>query len=260
MKGRKWWHIPLGIPVLLLLWFLATREGWVSPLVLAKPELVWKALINQGTTGSLWVDIGMTTYRALGGLLLSAVLGIPLGLFLGYVSQAYRHVALPLDIIRSIPSATLFPVFILAFGVGNASKVAVVFYGCFFLIVMASIYGGRGTNDRPKRIQMVKSLRATRSQVFRYVVLPDALPNILSGMRIAASIAFVLVVVTEMFLGANNGLGKRIYDMYLSYRIPDLYADLLLLGLLGYFANAAVERINRYLNPSVHAATRDRVS
>lgn len=260
MKGHKWWHIPLGIPMLLLLWFAATRDGAVSPFVLAKPELVWSALISQGRTESLWVDIGMTTYRSLSGLLLSAIFGIPLGLFLGYVSKAYRHVALPLDIIRSIPSATLFPVFILAFGVGNASKVAVVFYGCFFLVVMASIYGGRGTSDRSKRIQMIRSLRATRAQVFRYVVLPDAIPNILSGMRIAASIAFVLVVVTEMFMGANNGLGKRIYDMYLSYRIPDLYADLLLLGLLGYFANSAVERINRCLNPSVHAAASDRIS
>ncbi|MEZ4806123.1 MAG: ABC transporter permease subunit [Flavobacteriales bacterium] len=209
MKRHRWWHIPLGAPALLLLWYVLTRDGLVSPFVLAKPESVVSALLTQGRSSSLWVDIGMTTYRALSGLILSAICGIPLGLFLGYVGKAYRHVALPLDIIRSIPSATLFPIFILAFGIGNASKVAVVFYGCFFLVVMAAVYGGRGTSDRPKRILMIHSLRATPFQVFRYVVLPDALPNILSGLRIAASIAFVLVVVTEMFLGANSGLGKR---------------------------------------------------
>ncbi|HXU40338.1 MAG TPA: ABC transporter permease subunit [Blastocatellia bacterium] len=185
----------------------------------------------------------MTTFRALSGLALSAFLGIPIGLVLGQLAGLYRHVAFVLDFVRSIPSATLFPLFILAFGIGELAKVAVVFYGCFFIVVMAAVYGGRSNSDRNKRIATLRSLRARRSQIFVLVVFPDAMANILGGLRIAASIALVLVVVTEMFLGANDGLGKRIYDFYLAYRIPELYAALLILGVLGYVANRGIEQL-----------------
>jgi NitT/TauT family transport system permease protein len=187
----------------------------------------------------------MTAYRALLGLILSAIVAIPIGLALGYSRRLYHHVSLPVDVIRSIPAATLFPVFILAFGIGEASKIAVVIYGCFFVILMSSIYGGRGHADRVKRINTLISLRATKLNILRFVVVPDAMTSIVSGLRIAASIALVLVVVTEMFLGANDGLGKRIYDAYLAYRIPDLYGSLVLLGFLGYIANTSLEALDR---------------
>jgi NitT/TauT family transport system permease protein len=224
-------------------WFLATRGSWSNPLVLPKPELVFGSLLSQLSAQSLWQDTLMTTFRALSGLALSALLGIPIGLVLGQLAGLYRHVAFILDFVRSIPSATLFPLFILAFGIGELAKVAVVFYGCFFIIVMAAVYGGRNNPDRNKRIATLRSLRARRAQIFILVVFPDAMTNILGGLRIAASIALVLVVVTEMFLGANDGLGKRIYDFYLGYRIPELYAALLILGVVGYLANRCIEQL-----------------
>lgn len=236
-------RVPLGVPIMIGVWFLATRGSWSSPLVLPRPELVFGSLLSQLSTQSLWQDTLMTTFRALSGLALSAFLGIPIGLVLGQLAGLYRHVAFVLDFVRSIPSATLFPLFILAFGIGELAKVAVVFYGCFFIVVMAAVYGGRSNSDRNKRIATLRSLRARRSQIFVLVVFPDAMANILGGLRIAASIALVLVVVTEMFLGANDGLGKRIYDFYLAYRIPELYAALLILGVLGYVANRGIEQL-----------------
>lgn len=239
-------HIPLGVPILILIWFLVGHSGAINPLILPKLEAVTQSLVSQLATMALWEDTGMTAFRALSGLLLSAALGIPAGLALGYFPNLYRHIAFPLDFIRSIPSATLFPVFILAFGIGNPAKIAVVFYGCFFIIVVAAVYGGRGHPDRQKRIATLRSLRASQLQIFRLVVVPDAMASILGGLRIAASIAFVLVVVTEMFLGANDGLGKRIYDFYLAYRIPELYAALLVLGLVGYATNISIERLEHF--------------
>lgn len=237
--------IPLGIPILLAAWIAASWAGVNNPLVLPSVKAVGSSLMTQLSQLGLWHDTAMTSLRACVGLALSALVGIPVGLLLGYFPKVYRHVSLPLDIVRSIPSATLFPVFILAFGIGDLAKVAVVFYGCFFIMIMAAVYGGRGNPDRQRRIRTLVSLRASRLQIFRFVVLPDAMGNILAGLRISTSIAFVLVVVTEMFLGSNDGLGKRIYDYYLAYRIPDLYATLLMLGLLGYVANTSIERIER---------------
>lgn len=236
-------RIPLGVPTLALIWFLVAHSGAINPLVLPKIEEVATSLASQLATATLWQDMGMTVFRALFGLLLSAVIGVPVGLVLGYFPNLYRHVSLPLDFIRSIPSITLFPLFIFTFGFGSPAKIAVVFYGCFFIITMAAVYGGRGHSDRRKRIATLRSLRASELQIFKLIVVPDAMPNILGGLRIAASIAFVLVVVTEMFLGSNNGLGKRIYDFYLAYRIPDLYAALLVLGLVGYLSNITIERM-----------------
>lgn len=239
-------RIPLGVPILAFIWFLAAHSGAVNPIVLPELEAVAMSLASQLVTVGLWHDMGMTAFRALFGLLLSALIGIPVGLVLGYFPNLYRHVALPLDFIRSIPSVTLFPVFIFAFGFNNSAKIAIVFYGCFFIIVMAAVYGGRGHSDRQKRIATMRSLRASEYQIFKLIVVPDAMANVLGGLRIAASIAFVLAVITEMFLGANDGLGKRIYDFYLAYRIPELYAALLVLGLVGYATNTSIEWLEHF--------------
>src|SRR6266404_840331 len=100
----KWLlHIPLGVPILIAAWFIVSWAGWSNPLVLPKPSLVLESLLSQLLLPSLWIDIGLTTFRAIIGLAISAVLGIPLGLTLGYFPRVYRHVSFPLDLIRSIP-------------------------------------------------------------------------------------------------------------------------------------------------------------
>lgn len=157
----------------------------------------------------------------------------------------YRHIKFLLDFIRSIPAATLFPLFILVFGIGDVSKIAVVFYGSVFIIMMAAIYGGRDHPDRLRRIAAMRSFRASRIAIYRWVIIPDALGNILAGLRIAASVALILVVMTEMFLGGNEGLGKRIYDAYLAYDTPSMYANLVVLGILGYAINTGLERLEQ---------------
>ena len=233
---------PTGGAILIAFWWLAGVVDLLNPLVVPRVELVAAALLDQVLTSTLWYDALMTTYRAVAGLALSCLLGIPAGLLLGQYPAVYRHAALPIDFIRSIPAATLFPVFILTFGIGEESKIASVFFGCSFIMLVAALYGARGTSDRNFRLLSIQTMGANRWQTFRHVVVPDSITNILAGLRVSASIAFVLVVVTEMFLGANDGLGKRIYDFYLGYRVPDMYSALFVLGFIGYAANAAVQR------------------
>jgi ABC-type nitrate/sulfonate/bicarbonate transport system permease component len=84
---------------------------------------------------------------------------------------------------------------------------------------------------------MLRSFGATKWQIFRWAVVPDALPHIAAGIRVCASLSLVLVIVTEMFLGASSGLGRVIYDAYLAYRIPEMYVVIILLGLLGFALN-----------------------
>lgn len=225
------------IAFLLALWWLVSALAWMNPLFLPSIPAVGKAMMNLLSEGSIYRDAFATTYRAFVGLLISALIGIPLGLIFGVFPGLYRFVELPVDFLRSIPSSALFFLFILFFGLGDAAKIAVVVYGCSLILLVNTIYGARPSREKIDRINMLRSFHASPWQIFHLSILRDALPSIMAGMRICVSLSLVLVVVTEMFLSANEGLGKRIYDFYLTYRVPEMYAMLILLGLIGFGAN-----------------------
>jgi len=228
----------------LFIWWTLTSFEWVNPLFLpplGKVGVAFSALLDSG----IYWDAFTTTYRAVLGLLLSAMVAVPLGLIMGRNSRLYEYVELPADFFRSIPSSALFFLFILIFGIGDASKIAVVFYGCSLILLLNAVYGARPTREKQDRINMLRSFGATNWQIFRFAVLPDALPHIAAGIRICASMSLVLVIVTEMFLGASSGLGKVIYDAYLAYRIPQMYVLIILLGFLGFAINKVCVLLER---------------
>ena len=242
MNGRGNKLLPLlrtlcSIAVITLVWWLVGNLHLINPLFFPSLGSLGKALVHLLSGGEVYLDAIMTTYRALLGLALSGLVAVPLGLLLGRSQRIYEFFEFPTDFLRSIPSSALFFLFILFFGIGDASKVAVVFYGCSLIILVNTIYGARPTKEKQDRINMLLSFGATRNQVFRLVVLRDALPHITAGFRICVSLSLVLVVVTEMFLSSSNGLGRRIYDFYLAYRVPEMYAVIIILGLLGYAIN-----------------------
>ena len=190
-------------------------------------------------------DVFDTTYRALIGLGLSAVFAVPLGLAFGRLPRLYDLVELLVDFFRSIPSSALFFLFVLLFGVGDASKVAIVFYGCSLIILVNTIYGARPTREKQDRIDMLRSFGASSLQIFFLAIFRDALPHIAAGIRVSLSLSFVLVVVAEMFLASTTGLGRRIYDFYLAYRVPEMYVTIVTLGLVGFVANKVFLQLER---------------
>ena len=236
------------VACLFALWWLVSALSWVNPLFLPTLPAVSKAMLTLFRNESIFYDIVATSYRAFVGLLLSALIGVPLGLVFGRAPQLYRFIELPVDFFRSIPSSALFFLFILIFGLGDAAKVAVVVYGCSLIFLVNTIYGARPTREKLDRINMLRSFRARPSQIFYLAVLRDALPSIMAGLRVCVSLSLVLVIVTEMFLSSNNGLGRRIYDLYLMYRIPEMYAVLILIGLLGFIANRGALLLERSLS------------
>lgn len=218
-------------------WWIASATGWINPLFLPKLDSMGKALVTLFSKPEIYIDTVVTTYRALLGLAFSVVFAVPLGLIFGRSSKLYQFVELPVDFFRSIPSSSLFFLFILIFGIGDASKIAVVFYGCSLILLVNTIYGAQPTREKQDRINMLRSFGATSWQVFYLAILRDALPHIMAGVRVCVSLSLVLVIVTEMFLGATSGLGRLVYDLYLAYRVPEMYVVIILLGLLGFGAN-----------------------
>jgi ABC-type nitrate/sulfonate/bicarbonate transport system permease component len=230
------------------LWWLASTLRWMSPLFLPSIPAVSEAAVSLLTGGNIYWDALATVYRAFAGLLLSSLIGVPLGLVFGLFPGLYRFIEMPVDFLRSIPSSALFFLFILFFGLGDAAKIAVVVYGCSLILLVNTIYGTKPSREKVDRINMLRSFRARPWQIFHLTILRDALPNVMAGLRVCVSLSLVLVVVTEMFLSANDGLGKRIYDFYLTYRIPEMYAVLILLGLIGFGANKIALILERRLS------------
>jgi len=143
----------------------------------------------------------------------------------------------------------VLPLFIVFFGLGDASKIAVVFYGCVFVFVVGAMYGARGGPESAARREAVRAMGASRIQTFVVVVVPEALLSVATSLRLAVSYALVLVIFTEMFLGADDGLGRRLIDCYLALKIPEMYVYIVTLGLAGITANKLCELLEtRYVS------------
>ena len=123
----------------------------------------------------------------------------------------------------------------LCFGIGDSSKIAMVWVGVIFIIIVNSAYG---VMQAPKkRLQMAKSFRANRWKIFHDIVIWEAIPQTVVGMRIALSTALIVVIISEMFIGTQYGIGQRLYDAYSKSLVEELYSMILIIGSIGYLAN-----------------------
>jgi NitT/TauT family transport system permease protein len=197
------------------------------------------------TREEIHIDILTTLYRVFCGFSLAIISSIPLGLIIGKSLRLKLSLEVLIDFFRSIPSITLYPLFLLAFGLGNISKIAVSSFVCFWVILISTINGV--THSSKTRQQVALSLGCNSRCLIFDVILMDALPQIASGLRVAVSISLTAVIAAEMLMGSNHGLGQRIYDYYLTYRIPNLYAALIITGILGYVFNKTLALLEKKL-------------
>lgn len=221
---------------IILLWLAATSLKWVSPLFLPSPvEVVQVGYSQLFVTGELWADILATLARMLAGFVIAAVAGIAIGLAVGYFARLHEALSFVIDFFRSIPATALFPLFLLFFGIGDEAKIAVAVWACSFVVIINTAYGVHHASTL--RLRVARTLGARDLFLFKNVVLPESLPHVFAGLRIALSYSLVVVIVTEMFIGTNIGLGRRIIDAQLVYRVPEMYVAIICAGVLGYAAN-----------------------
>jgi len=229
---------------LIALWAVASRRGWVSPIALPAPEEVATAFIRLARSGELARHLEASLSRLAAGFVLGTFAGIVVGLAIGLLSLA-RSAGVPLiAALFPIPKIALLPLFIVWFGIGEASKVATIAFGAFFPVAVAT-YGGVDGVDR-SLIRMAQSFGLPAAAIVRKIVLPGALPAILSGLRIAASIAIILIVAAEM-IGANTGIGAFILAAGNLMQTDQLVAGVLVLSLLGLVIAALIGAAERYL-------------
>lgn len=241
LLSSKYFYSIAGPIAFVLIWELFSKlnnagtEPLVPKLFVATPTEVGSSLYQLLVNDSLLSEAFQTLRRLLTGFVISAAIGIPLGLAMGYFTRVYYSLEFFVDFLRSIPAAAIFPLFILIFGIGSPSIIAVVTYACILIIVVNTIYGVRSVKEL--RLMSARIMKLSRLDMFIKIILPEALSYIFAGLRIAISYGMVIVIFSEMFIGTDIGLGRRIIDAQTVYKIPEMYAAIVLTGLIGYGLN-----------------------
>ncbi|MEK6902047.1 MAG: ABC transporter permease [archaeon] len=185
--------------------------------------------------GQLFEDAAATIGRTLIGFFIACGIGIPLGLLMGYSDRIYSALEFLVEFFRSIPATALFPFFLLLFGIGDESKIALAAWTAGLVLVVNSMYGVH--LGKELRIRAARTMRVSQKDLFVKIIFPEALPQIFNGMRIGISLSLIIVVVAEMFIGTTSGIGHRIVDAQLAYRVPEMYVFILLSGVIGFVLN-----------------------
>lgn len=248
--GRRL-SVLVGPVVLLAAWWVAAALDLVSEELLPGPVESIKAIYVGATSGTLAVDLWSTVYRMLAALLFATAIGVPLGILLGASKKVYRQFEFIIDFFRSTPVTAIFPMFLLIFGIGDASKIAIAAFAAGLLVLFNVAYGVMSAV--PTRKMAAQVMGASRLEIVRSVTVYQAMPQTFIGLRTGVSLALVVIVVAEMFIGADNGLGYRIINAQQTYNLADMYGSILVAGVLGYSVNALFLKLD---NTLVHWAGR----
>ncbi len=228
--------LPLAGPLaLFLVWDLAVRLALVSPVLLPTPAATLGALAKGMAGGPLLTDFIASVSRSLQAFVIAAVIGVPLGVLLGSNEKLYRSVEFLIDFFRSTPSSALIPLFLMIFGVTDLNKVAIAAFAAVLVILFNSAYGV--LNARKQRVMAARVMGASRWRIFKDVLIWESLQPTFVGLRSGVSMALVIVIVAEMFIGAENGLGNRIINAQQVLNVREMYAAILAAGALGYVLN-----------------------
>ena len=225
----------VGPVALFIVWDLVVRTGLIKVILLPTPWATLGALVTGLAGGPLLLDFGVTLLRTLEAFVIAAVIGVPLGVLLGSNEKAYRSVEFLIDFFRSTPSSALIPLFLLIFGVSDINKVAIAAFGALLIVLFNSAYGV--INARKQRVMAAKVMGASRWQIFKDVLIWESLQPTFVGLRSAVSMALVIVIVAEMFIGSTDGLGQRIINSQMIFDMPEMYASIFAAGALGYGMN-----------------------
>jgi len=225
-------------------WQLVAANGWVNPQVLPAPLDVGGKWIEYLVSGELPRDVYASLYRVVAGFALGAGLALPLGLAMGASRAVHAWMNPLVQMLRPIPPIAYIPLAILWFGLGDPPAVFLIALGAFFPVLMNTIAGVHQVDGI--YLRAARNLGAGGPTLFRRVILPAAVPYILSGVRIGIGTAFIVVIVAEM-MAVNDGLGYRILEAREYFWSDKIIAGMISIGLLGLAIDIGINQLNRYL-------------
>ncbi len=242
MKSALLRYLPLLI--LALAWEAAARLGIVSSLALPPLSKVLVAWVDLIKDGELWSNGLASLYRAGAGLSLAIVVGAALGLFMAWWRPVHALVGPLVEVFYPMPKSALIPVTALWLGLGDGSKILLIFLGCMLPVTLGAFNGAR-SSDRVL-IWSARSMGASRLRVLRDVVLPSAMPEILNGIRTALALSFILLVSSELIV-AQQGFGYLIGSLGSSGFYEGMFAVVLTVALLGFLADRLYQMLMHWV-------------
>lgn len=235
----------ISIILFLILWEIAPRVGWVPQTFISPPSVVLATLWDLIAGGVLIKHVEVSMLRALFGFILAVLVGIPLGFFLGGWFQLFERIVTPvLRLLAEVNPFSLFPVFILLFGIGEISKITMIFWVCLWPILLNTITGVKNVDEL--LIKSARSMGINRKEMFYKVVLPAASPGIFHGVKTSCSTAFFMLIAAEM-IGASSGLGWLVFNAQNNYQIPKLFATTVTISALGLTLNYLFTKLEHKL-------------
>ena len=231
-----------AITLFIALWQLAPALGWVEPAFLPSFTTVVHALVQLAQDGTLWTDITASLHRSLTGFALAIAIAIPLGLLIAWYRTVADVLSPLLTVFLNTAAVALIPVFTLILGIGDFSKIAMIIYACFWVVLFNTISGARSVD--PLLVKSARSLGLSNLSLFRKVVLPAAVPTIFTGIRLAGAASMLVLITTEL-VGAKAGLGYLIISAQNNFQIPQMYAGILTISILGVGFNYLLVLVER---------------
>lgn len=234
-----------SILIFLAIWEIAPRAGLVPQTFIAPPSIVLATLRDLVVSGVLLQHSEVSLFRALSGFLAAVALGVPLGFLLGGWFKLFERVLNPvLSMLNAVNPFSLFPVFIVLFGIGEVSKIAIIFWVCIWPVLLNTITGVKNVDTL--LLKSARSMGVKGLELFYKVVLPAASANIFHGMRTSCATAFFILIAAEM-IGASSGLGWMVFNSQVNYQIPKLFATTVTISALGLSLNYLFVRLERRL-------------
>nr|WP_171938789.1 ABC transporter permease subunit [Herbaspirillum rubrisubalbicans] len=250
-QGSTWIISSLTIVALLLLWWLATTLHWIKPLFLPTPQATLTALLEalrgqtQGDT-PLVQHVLISITRVMVAFLLAVLTAVPVGLAMG-TSRLVRGIADPIiEFYRPLPPLAYLPLIVIWLGIDESAKVTLIYLACFAPLAMASKAGVRSVAI--EQINAARSLGASNWQVIRMVVFPAALPEILTGMRIAVGFGWTTLVAAEM-VAATAGIGQMVLNASNFLRTDVVIMGIIVIGVLAYLIDLLMRKMEHKLIP-----------
>ena len=234
----------VAIAVVLVMWEVAPRVGLVDRTFLVPFSEAVKALIELAKDGQLWDNTRASLLRSLSGFAIAIGVGVPLGLLIGWYKPVAEILGPLLELFRNTAALALLPVFILLLGIGETSKIAIVVYACTWPILLNTISGVRTVD--PVLIKSARSMSLPPHRLFAKVILPASLPTVFTGIRLAGASSILVLVAAEM-VGAKAGLGYLVNASQQNFAIPDMYAAIIAISVLGLVFNHLLVLLERRL-------------
>jgi NitT/TauT family transport system permease protein len=244
---RSEWFVAIASPLLILLvWEIAVRIHLLDARFFPAPSSVIEELVLLVQSGQLFVDMGWTLLRVVVGTLLGTIPGVIVGILLGLSPMVRAFVQPAISALYPVPKIALFPLVMLIFGIGEASKWAIVAVAVFFQVFYSTLAGV--VNIDRIYLDVASNFKASRWQTFCTIAIPGALPFIFTGFQLGIGMALIVVVIAENF-GTQVGVGFLIWRSWQIFEVRDMYVGLIVVALMGYCFQLLLQRLQKAIIP-----------